>query len=143
VTQRWTVGQTTVVGTAGDGRVTILAATAAVIAIAVATKTRSKHLLVPALGLLAGAIVAATAVYDTVTIQATVGTGLWIVDAAAVVLIGGALLAVHEASVRRMDSDFEALLSQPVGDLVVSRTVVISMPTQRESADAPQTRSES
>jgi hypothetical protein len=140
---QWANGRVEVVGTNGDGRVTILAATAAVIAIAVATKIRSKRQLVPALGLLAGAVVAATAVYDSVTIRNGIGAGLWIVDAAAVVLLAGALLALHEATVRRTTCDFEALMTGPIGDLVVSRTVVITMPTQRKPTDARQARSAS
>src|SRR5690348_1758301 len=60
VSAQWTSGRASVVGTDGDGRVTILAATGAVIAIAVATKYRSKRQLVPTLGLLAGSVVAGT-----------------------------------------------------------------------------------
>jgi hypothetical protein len=140
ITAQWAVGRMTVTGTDGDGRVTIVAATAAVIAIAVGAKIRSRHQLLPALGLLAGAIVAATAIYDTVTIRHNIGAGLWIVDAGAVVLIAGAMQALHEVSIRRDNADFESLLPRPTGDMVVTRTVVVTMPTQREPDDVPSKR---
>jgi len=150
VSARWAPGRMTILGTDGDGRVTIMAATAAVIAIAVATRNRSTHQLLPALGLLASVLVAATAIYDTVTIRhliagsrpnrtgsltVNVGTGLWIVDVGAVVLLVGAWLAVRETTARQNSSDFESLLQRSTSDMVVSRTVVVMMPLQRESAE--------
>lgn len=145
LTTSWTLGRMNVIGTDADGKVTILAATAAIVAIAIAAKTRSQSQSLPGLGLLAAAIVTATATYDTVTIRSTVtassggsrlltttvGTGLWIVDGAALALIAGALLALHEASERRANAGFDSLLPPPTHGAIGNCTVVVTMPTQR------------
>jgi hypothetical protein len=150
VSAEWAGGSIHVSGITGDGKVTILCAAAATIAVASASARRSTHVMCAAMTAIAGGMVAATALYDTVDLRhavaasgrltdglltAQVGVGLWIVDVASVVLLAGAVCALRESALRRTDLDFAPPLPRPSGDMVVSRTVVV-VPVPREASSA-------
>ncbi len=157
VDAHWARGWIHIDGLAGDGKVTVLCAVAASVAVTTASVRRSIHLLFPAMTALAGGMIAAIAFYDTINLRHTVaasgrisdgiittniGPGLWLVDGAALVLLAGAVLAMRECRRRRLDSDFAAPLPRSSVDLAVSRTVVVVMPSQREAPTPTADRSD-
>jgi hypothetical protein len=143
-------------GLTGDGKVTVLCAAAATVAASASSLRRSTSPALPSMAVLASAMMSATAWYDTFHLRNAVaasgrlsdgilatylGTGLWVVDIASIAVLAGSVLAMHNSRVRRTDVGLAVPLPRLADDLVVSRTVVVTLPRQRAETETAEAES--